>query len=147
MIPRIGVRSRIETTALKSAWDFEAPHSWSNTAWFNRGVRPGARGRSLIFGHLDSTCCPAVFWRLNQLRPGDIVKVAYRTGATLTFRVRWSQVYWYNHALVKWVFRRARDRSLMLVTCAGIFYSGSGYDRRLLVDATLVLPSHRRHRA
>lgn len=137
MIPRIGVKASFEYTTLHGAWDWDIPHTWWTTAWYDRGPKPGEPGHALVFGHLDSTCCPALFWNLHDLQPGDIVRVAYRSGHPVEFRVVWSQVYW-NDRSVDWVYKRARDRSMLLITCTGIFYPGRGYDRRLIVYTRLV---------
>lgn len=143
-IPRLGITAAIEDTPLVRPQDFEAPFSWSDTAWFSRGPKPGDPGHALIFGHLDSYCCPAIFWHLNDLRSGDVVYVRYRTGKPLKFRVWWNHSYWESPTLVKWVvYHKTKDRALLLITCAGVFHgTEAGYDHREVVYATLDLPSH-----
>jgi hypothetical protein len=113
-------------------------------AWYSRGARPGDIGRATIFGHLDSYCCPAVFWRLGTLQPGSIVRVTYRGGRSLTFRVLWHQTYLNKDLPLKWLYGPVQERGLALITCAGVFHTdGTGYDHKLMVYARLVLPSGR----
>jgi hypothetical protein len=143
MIPRIGVRASLESVPLSSDRDVEAPFRWSDAGWFSRGPRPGGVGRAVIFGHLDSTCCPAVFWSLKTLNAGDLVQVRYGDGQILTFRVLWQHTYPNATLPVRWVFGGGKGpRALLLYTCAGIFHNdGIGYDHKLVVYSRLVLPN------
>ncbi|GAC1323333.1 MAG: class F sortase [Chloroflexota bacterium] len=142
-VPRIGVRAPIEALALNQKNDFHAPYKWGDVVWYNRGPRPGDLGRSDIFGHLDSLCCPAVFYKLRNLRKGDHVYVVYRSGQALEFQVWWQAVYSNAKMPYNWMFGRTSDRGIMLMTCTGAFHrDGTGYDHKLLVYATLVWPKH-----
>jgi sortase (surface protein transpeptidase) len=143
LIPRIGVHAAIESVPLNRATDASAPYRWEDAGWYSRGVRPGDPGRAVIFGHLDSTCCPAVFWSLNALKPGDIVEVGYGRGA-LHFRVMWQHVYTNAAMPTRWMYGRGGQRALVLFTCAGIFHrDGTGYDHKLMVFARLIMPNGR----
>lgn len=140
-IPRIGVRAPLESISLHQPRDVHAPFQWNDAGWYNRGPKPGDPGRAFIFGHLDSTCCPAVFWSLSSLHPGDLVAVSYRNARTLTFRVIWQHIYANAQLPSGWIFGPARQRGLVLFTCAGIFHrDGTGYDHKLVVYARMVMP-------
>jgi sortase A len=139
IIDRLGITAKIEPTAMASAEDVDAPHNLNEVAWYSRGHRPGDRGRAQIFGHLDSTCCPALFYHLRDLKAGDFVHVTYRSGKPLTFRVQWQATYPTTHMPLSFMYGSTTDHGLILVTCAGIFHrDGTGYDHRLVVYATLV---------
>jgi len=141
-IPKIKVAADVEHVALQSVADFKAPYKWGDVAWYDRGPKPGDLGRATIFGHLDSTCCPAVFYLLKDLRTGDTVQVQYKTGKALTFRVMWQATYPNDHLPISFLFGRVSERGLSLVTCAGVFhYDGTGYDHKLIVYARQVLPN------
>ncbi len=143
-IPRIKVRAPLESIAFRRPSDVKAPYRWDDAAWYSRGARPGDPGRAIIFGHLDSYCCPAVFWQLSALRYGDTVLVTYPTGRLLTFKVMWQHTYPNSQFPGKWMAGRVRERGLVLITCAGVFHrDGTGYDQKLLVYARLLLPSGR----
>jgi sortase (surface protein transpeptidase) len=133
----------VEDLSLNKIADEKAPYKWSDVGWYQRGPRPGDEGRATIFGHLDSYCCPAVFYHLKDLKPGDQIKVAYRGNQAITFRVIWQQIYPNAKVPIDWIYGRARERGLVLMTCAGVFYRspGGGYDHKLIVYARLVLPS------
>jgi hypothetical protein len=143
MIPKIAVTASLESVPLSSDRDVHAPFKWADAGWFSRGPRPGAVGRAVIFGHLDSTCCPAVFWNLGTLQAGDTVQVRYADGRMLTFRVLWQHIYANSSLPIQWLFGGGKGpRALILFTCAGIFHTdGTGYDHKLVVYARLVLPN------
>lgn len=141
-IPRFGVKASVEALKFVATADIHAPYKWGDVAWYNRGPRPGDSGRATIFGHLDSFCCPAVFWQLHSLRPGDIVQVAYKTGKLLNFRVMWQGTYLNSKLPLKYMFGNTKEHGLSLITCTGVFHrDGTGYDHKLLVYTRLVLPS------
>lgn len=141
-IPRFGVRAPVERLALTAPADAHAPYRWGDVAWYDRGPRPGDRGRATIYGHVDSYCCPAVFWNLRNLKAGDLVRVSYRSGKPLTFRVLWKGMYRNQRVPQKWMYGPTTERGLVLITCAGIFQpNGIGYDHKLLVYTRLVLPN------
>ncbi|HEX8917170.1 MAG TPA: class F sortase, partial [Chloroflexota bacterium] len=140
-IPRLKVQASVESLAFRNPADLSAPYKWSDVAWYDLGPRPGDQGIATVFGHLDSTCCPAVFWNLGTLVPGDVVRVAYPGNRTISFRVMWKQTYVNNALPVRWMFSRSAQRGMTLVTCAGTFHhDGTGYDHKLLVYTRMILP-------
>jgi hypothetical protein len=139
LISRIGVRAPVEAVALSQPTDFHVPHKWGDVAWYDRGPKPGDQGRANIYGHLDSTCCPAVFYHLKDLKPGDTAQVVYGNGQVLTFKVVWQNVYPNAHLPMKFMFATTKERGLILITCTGVFHrDGTGYDHKRLVYARLV---------
>jgi sortase (surface protein transpeptidase) len=139
LVPRLSVLARIEPVNMMHPADSEAPHRMDDVAWYSRGHRPGERGRAELFGHLDSTCCPAIFYQLRTMKPGDLVQVRYKTGKPLTFRVRWQATYSRTRLPLSFMYGPTTDHGLMLVTCSGLFHrDGTGYDHRLIVYATLI---------
>jgi hypothetical protein len=141
VIQKLGVKAPVESLDLTKKSEKDAPHRWGDVAWYNRGPKPGQMGRASIFGHLDSYCCPAVFWKLKYLRPGDLVQVYYKRGKPLTFRVQWGTQYLNNKLPLKFLFGRTQEHGLALMTCAGVFHKSTGYDRKWLVYTRLVLPN------
>jgi len=138
MIPRIRVRAPVESVALNTAAQLKAPYHWNDVAWYDRGPKPGEAGRANVFGHLDSLCCPAAFYRLRELHKGDVVQVSYKSGTVLNFIVQWQNVYWNNQLPLKYMFANTKERGIILMTCTGVFHrDGTGYDHKRLVYATL----------
>lgn len=140
-IPKLRVSAHVEDVSFTHTNDIHAPFQWNDVAWFDKGVKPGDQGHAAIFGHLDSTCCPAVFYLISELHKGDIVNVAYKRGM-LRFKVMWQAVYPNNKLPVNYLFGRSKQRGLVLITCTGIFHTdGSGYDHKRVVYARLLLPN------
>ena len=71
----------------------EVPENPAVAGWFRLGPPPGAAGSSVILGHVDSTSGPAVFFRLDELSPGDRIAVRMDDGTTAHFRVRAVETY------------------------------------------------------
>jgi sortase A len=141
LIPRLSVQAPVEDLALTSPKDVHAPYKWSDVAWFDRGNKPGTFGRSVMFGHVDSTCCPAVFYHLRDLKKGDVIEVQYKKGI-VKFQVMWQQSYSNDKLPANWLFAQVHERGLSLITCSGVFYpTGGGYDHKLVVYARAVLPN------
>ena len=140
-IQKIGVKAPVEALDLSKKANKDAPLRWGDVAWYSRTARPGDAGRATMFGHLDSYCCPAVFWKLKYLHAGDQVQVNYKTGRPLTFRVQWSNQYLNSKLPTKFIFGGTTERGLVLITCTGVFHKATGYDRKWIVYARLVLPN------
>jgi DNA-binding beta-propeller fold protein YncE len=137
-IPRLGIRAAVESVSMTHPTDTKAPYKWGDVAWYSQGPRPGDIGRAEIFGHLDSYCCPAVFWHLKDLAAGDKVTVQYADGQSLTFTVQWNREYLDGSLPTGFMDAATKDRGLFLITCAGVFHrDGTGYDHRQVVYATL----------
>ena len=93
---------------------------------------------------MDSTSGPAVFYRLRELRRGDLIRVRRADGSVVRFRVegleRWPKARFPTHR----VFGRTRIATLRLITCSGAFDSASHH----YVDNTIVyaarVPERRR---
>jgi LPXTG-site transpeptidase (sortase) family protein len=95
--------------------------SASVAGWFTGSPRPGAVGSAIIVGHIDSEGAPAVFYRLDELRPGDDVYVKRADGTTAKFRVTSRQTYLKDHFPTQTVYGPTPDAELRLITCGGAF--------------------------
>lgn len=146
-IPKINVHAHIQPDSLYGApKPIDQEPRWGNVLWRSSGPKPGEHGRAFMAGHLDTFCCPDVFWNLRLLSPGDIIRIYYKRSFPLTFRVIWTHMYWDQQMVpvYRWMYSSKRNdaRSLALMTCTGVWNGpASGYDRRLVVFARLVLPN------
>ena len=137
VIPRIGVDAIIQPVGCDAAGAMAAPPSLSNVGWFNRGPLPGQPGDAVIDGHYGLPSQPAVFRKLQLLRPGDEVEVIWADGHSLDFKVSGVQtVNADSHPAG--VFGRTGRPRLSLITCAGAWVqSQRTYSDRLIVTAML----------
>jgi sortase (surface protein transpeptidase) len=122
-IPLIGVQTQLMTLGLAADGTMQVPplSSASVAGWFTGSPRPGAVGSAIIVGHIDSEGAPAVFYRLDELRPGDDVYVKRADGTTAKFRVTSRQTYMKDHFPTQTVYGPTPDAELRLITCGGAF--------------------------
>ena len=133
-IPAIGVRARVAPLRLAADRTMQTPQNFGETGWYEPGREPGERGPAVITGHVDSTSGPAVFYRLPELRRGDLIRIGRADGSVVRFRVegleRWPKATFPTRR----VFGGTRAATLRLVTCSGDFDSSTGH----YVDNTIV---------
>jgi hypothetical protein len=90
-------------------------------------------------GHLDSKTGPAVFYRLEDLVPGDEIFTMTADGQELRFIVLSSETYDVADAPLERIFGDADRPHLNLITCDGAFdRSIRQYDKRLVVFTEFV---------
>jgi LPXTG-site transpeptidase (sortase) family protein len=134
-IPSIGVSSSLERLTLDSTGALRAPRDYASAGWFAGGVAPGDAGPAVIAGHVDSYRGPAIFYRLHQLRPGDLVQVQ-RAGQWLSFQVVSIEQYAKDKFPSAKVYRPTPGPELRLITCGGGFDSAKrSYQDNLVVYA------------
>lgn len=129
-IPHIKVRAEIISLGLTSGGVVGVPslNTPFLTSWYNKGPTPGAPGAAVIFGHVDSAAVgPAVFYRLGNLRPGDLVYVTLKDGHTALFRVYSASLYTKAEFPDNTIYSYTSWPSLRLVTCGGQFDASTGH--------------------
>jgi sortase (surface protein transpeptidase) len=132
-IPAIGVDSPLEALHLDTTGALAPPSKYQDAGWYADGTPPGDVGPAVIAGHIDSKTGPAVFYRLDRLRPGDLVEVA-RGGHWLGFRVVAIDRYPKKAFPTAAVYGPTPDPQLRLITCGGAFDRA----RKSYVDNTVV---------
>ncbi|HEX4829677.1 MAG TPA: class F sortase [Trebonia sp.] len=136
-IPRIAVSTQLITLGLTAQGTVQVPATTTVAGWYTRGARPGATGPAIILGHIDSTKGPGVFYRLSQLRSGDLVYVSRSDGSRVTFRVTAVQSYPKDQFPTQAVYGPTPDAELRLITCGGAFDFATGhYLSNIVVYAT-----------
>jgi hypothetical protein len=141
-IPAIGVSAAVIPLGLESDGTMQTPKKWGDTGWYEPGNEPGERGPAVIAGHIDSTSGAAVFYRLRDLRRGNLIRVRRADGSVVRFRVegleRWPKATFPTRR----VFGRTPISTLRLVTCGGSFDSSTGH----YLDNTIVYAARVRDR-
>jgi sortase (surface protein transpeptidase) len=95
--------------------------------WYTASPRPGGIGSAIIAGHIDSLAGPGVFFRLQLLRPGDLVYVRQADGSLAVFRVYAERMYMKARFPTQKVYGPEPDAELHLITCGGVFDSATGH--------------------
>ena len=133
-IPAIGVSARVVGLGLNVDRTMQTPRDFAQTGWYRPGPEPGERGAAVIVGHVDSRRGPAVFYRLRELRRGDLIRIVRAGGSVVRFRVEGLERWRKAEFPTRRVFRRTRVSTLRLVTCSGPFDAASGH----YLDNTIV---------
>ncbi len=119
-IPAIGVVASLVRLGLNPDRTLEVP-DYDEAGWYTGASRPGDPGPSVIAAHVDSTTGPSVFYRLRELKPGDVVYVDYRGGASVTFAVNRSESFRKASFPTAQVYSATAGPELRLITCDGTF--------------------------
>jgi sortase (surface protein transpeptidase) len=127
VISAIGVSAPVIPLGLNSDSTLEVPKDFSKTGWFTDGPEPGERGGAVIVGHVDSKTGPAVFYRLSELQPGDIIKVILKDGSTVRFVARSMLAVPKDNFPTKRVYTDRGAPALRLITCGGEFDESTGH--------------------
>lgn len=149
-IPAIGV-DEPDVLGLGVAPDgsAEVPEDYGRVGWFDRtlgarraGVTPAqvpiaeGRGPTVLLGHVDSRNGPAAFYRLRDLRPGDVIEVGRSDGSVARYGVERTEQVAKDAFPTFAVFGSTATDVLRLVTCAGDFDRGArSYTDNLVVHA------------
>ena len=144
-IPAISVDARIVPLGLGPDRTVRVPSLSTPmlASWFDGGAAPGQRGSAVLFGHVDSAATgPAVFYRLGDLRPGDLIYVTRADGQTAVFRVNAVALFPQWSFPSQRVYGYSADPQLRLVTCGGDF----DFQTHLYLDRTIAFASYLGHR-
>jgi Sortase domain len=129
VIPAIGVSAPLIRLGLQPDRRMEVPEDYSVAGWYTGGPRPGEPGPAVIVGHVDSKRGPAVFYRLGELRRGDVVVVRYPGRVEARFRVERTERHPKRDFPTGRVYGDTAGPALRLVTCGGSFDRSSGHYR------------------
>ncbi|MGV9773777.1 class F sortase [Streptosporangium sp. NPDC003464] len=138
VIPSIGVNAPLVVLGLKGDGTLAVPpldHA-DVAGWYGAGPTPGEPGSAVIVGHLDTRTGPAVFARLDELRPGDSIAVARGDGTVAVFAVERLEQAPKDRFPADRVYGSTEERRLRLVTCGGSFDQvRRSYDDNVIVHA------------
>lgn len=135
-IPTIGVEAPVIGLGLTDDERLEVPARADQAGWWSGGELPGRKGPAVIAGHVDSSTGPAVFFRLRELEPGDVVEVTPRGRRTVRFVVDRLEDVPKDGFPTREVYGPTPGSTLRLVTCTGSFDESSGsYRDNLIVFA------------
>jgi hypothetical protein len=126
-IPAIGVSARVVPLGLAPDRSMQVPAGTADAGWFTPGSEPGERGPAVVAGHVDSKLGPAVFYKLGELRRGDLVRIQRADRSVVRFRVQGLERWPKAHFPTRRVFGMTRGSTLRLITCSGGFDSSTGH--------------------
>jgi Sortase domain len=126
-IPAANVNSSLDRLRRNPDGSIATPTNPSVAGWYEEGPRPGQPGPAVMLGHFDSKTGPAVFFKLDTLRPGAEIYVDTADGHTVTFRVTGLERVPKDRFPTEQVYLPTLQRALRLVTCGGDFNRTAGH--------------------
>lgn len=133
-MPAIGVSTGpLVDLGIAADGTMQVPADYARAGWFTGSAAPGERGPAVIAGHVDSRTGPAVFYRLRDLRAGDVVEVEQRDGDVVRFAVSSVQKYAKDAFPTAKVYGPVPGPALRLITCGGVFDRSTGHYRDNIV--------------
>ncbi|MDQ3123429.1 MAG: class F sortase [bacterium] len=139
-IPAIDIKSEMIDVGLNVDGTVEVPkgENYDKAAWYKYSVTPGEQGSTVILGHVDSVHTgPSVFFRLAELKPGDLVHVQRADKKTITYKVNRVAEYAIEDFPTKDVYNINNQVALRLVTCGGTFNRRTlTYESNIIVFAS-----------
>lgn len=140
-VPSIGLDTPLIRLGLNPDGTVQVPSGFNQAGWFTPGPSPGEIGAAVLLGHVDSYHGPAVFYRLGQLHPGDLILVAREDHTTAPFTVDAVRAYPKTGFPTTTVYGPIDYAGLRLITCGGPFdRTTRSYDDNIVVYAHLTPP-------
>ncbi len=137
-IPRLAINALMTPLKVRPTGEMEVPAEGESVGWYEAGARPGYAGNFVVAAHVDWAGRPAVFWRLAELRPGDLIEVMDAAGGTHRYRVEWNWTARPEEVPVASVLGPTHDKLLTAITCSGNFNPVTrDYSHRQIVRARL----------
>ncbi|MQS16749.1 class F sortase [Streptomyces kaniharaensis] len=137
-IPAIALDSPLTDLQVTPDGHLPAPDDPDQIGWWSAGPRPGGPGAAVVVGHVDSRTGPAAFYRLSDLRPGDLITIDRQDRTHVDFTVKALRQYDKDHFPDDQVYTTAGTPQLRLITCGGTFdQQRHEYRDNLVVYATL----------
>lgn len=120
-IPAIKVDTSLTPLSLQGDGAIAVPTNFAEAGWYSGGTLPGDPGPAVVLGHVDSFRGPAVFYRLPELRPGDVVSIQRLDDTTVRFAVDALREFPKNQFPTDLVYGDTAAPTLRLITCGGSF--------------------------
>lgn len=140
-IGAIGVDSTLMSLGLRQDRTMEVPPGGFPAGWYTGAPTPGELGPAIIAGHVDMKG-PGVFFKLEKVRPGDLITVSRADGSNPVFRVVRVAKFAKDQFPTQLVYGDIDRPVLRVITCGGSFNSQTGhYEDNIVVFADLVTPA------
>lgn len=139
VIPAIDVNASLIDLARGADGVLAAPPSTvlDKAGWYAKGTVPGQIGPAVIAGHVDWVDRIAVFHRLDQVQPGDVITIVMNDGSKIRFEVGDVRKVSKFHFPTASVYGPTPDPELRVITCGGPWDDARDiYSENVIVSAT-----------
>ena len=139
VIPAIGIDAPFSYKVVGTDGQMPNPEGPEDVAYYDfsqwplKGGLPGKGGNIVLAGHVDYIRYgPAVFWRLHELNPGDIVTIRLKGGGEVQYKIEFNKVIEVGDADWSGIVSSTADESITLITCGGVFEAGHYNNRQII---------------
>jgi LPXTG-site transpeptidase (sortase) family protein len=139
VIPKIDLNAEFSIKSVGTDGQMPNPNGPEDVAWYDFSQWPGlgglplAGGNVVLAGHVDYiNYGPAVFWRLDELQPGDEVTIEMADGSSATYRIEFNKHIEVGDADWTGIVQATEDESITLITCSGEFEAGHYTNRQIV---------------
>lgn len=140
-IPEIGVATDLMMLGRQADGTVAVPpgEAGSPAGWYEYSPSPGQQGPSVILGHVNTTTIPeGVFYRLNEMKPGQQFTVTRSDGRVATFRVDRLQTVRKDAFPTLEVYGNTARAEIRLITCGNYQAASGRFEDNTIVYAHLV---------
>jgi LPXTG-site transpeptidase (sortase) family protein len=149
-IPALSIDAPVSAMGFEPGTDIPAvPERAELVAWYTFSAAPAVGNNAVFTGHVDwqtrtGAPIPGVFYRLRELRIGDVITVALENGTSAQYRVTGNVATKYDDPNVIGVMRLTNKDVITLITCGGSWINdpskdnGGNYSHRIIVRAERV---------
>ncbi len=116
-IEKLGIDAEVVGVGLTKTGEMEAPEQKDMVGWYKTGYLPGSLGNTVLAGHYWHKTGRGIFYDLQKLMPGDIIKVTTNQ-RIVYFRVESSKTHSADDISAE-VFGPSNTARLNLITCTG----------------------------
>ena len=144
-IPDIGLTTSLLQLGRDANGEAEVPPEVAGTpaGWYKYSPTPGELGPSVILGHVNtSTIAEGVFYRLNELTPGEEFTVTRADGSLLVFAVDRSEIFQKATFPTLAVYGNTDRAEIRLITCGGYEPSTGEFLENMVVYGHLISSSN-----
>lgn len=152
VIPGLYIDAPVITEGLDENAAPRVPGRPDQVAWYDFSASPGLTSNAVFTGHVDwqtddGVPIPGVFYRLREMKIGDIIEVALEDGASLEYRVTGNVATPYDDPNVVKVMNGTDRDVITVITCGGTWLNngrsanGGNYSHRIIVRAERVTGS------
>jgi LPXTG-site transpeptidase (sortase) family protein len=149
-IPGLYIDAPVVTETLGADALPKVPGRPDQVAWYDFTAPPGVSSNAVFTGHVDwqtsdGVPIPGVFYRLREMKIGDIIDVTLEDGSSLRYRVTGNVATPYDDPNVVKVMNPTDRDVITVITCGGSWLSngraanGGNYSHRIIVRAERVL--------